>query len=422
MNQNTQNISIDKIYPYERNAKKHPKKQVEQVANSIKEFGFNQPIVVDKNNIIIVGHGRYAAAKMLGMTEVPVVKVDLSPKKANAYRLADNKLNESDWDMKLVIEELKGLHAENFDITLTGFDTDLVLELNDNDDSVPALPKKARSKQGDVYQLGKHRIICGDTTKKEDVEILMGTAQADMVFTDPPYNIDYHGSGKKTSNKIMNDKMSDNEFVQFLIKSFTNMATFSKKGAGIYIFHDSKTQVEFTMAIEESGLEIKNQLIWNKPSAGLGMGDYRGKHEPFFYVGFKKTKSKFYGDRTHTSVIKIPENDSKAIEWLRKQENDEKNGYTTLWTMKRESVSGYVHPTQKPVELIMYALTNSSKEDDIVLDLFGGSGATLIACEKMGRVAHISELDPKYVDVMIQRWCDYTGVGDIIKNDKKIKW
>lgn len=422
MNQNTQNISIDKIYPYERNAKKHPKKQVEQVANSIKEFGFNQPIVVDKNNIIIVGHGRYAAAKMLGMTEVPVVKVDLSPKKANAYRLADNKLNESDWDMKLVIEELKELHAENFDITLTGFDTDLVLELKDNDDSVPALPKKARSKQGDVYQLGKHRIICGDTTKKEDIEILMGTAQADMVFTDPPYNIDYHGSGKKTSNKIMNDKMSDNEFVQFLIKSFTNMATFSKKGAGIYIFHDAKTQVEFTMAIEESGLEIKNQLIWNKPSAGLGMGDYRGKHEPFFYVGFKKTKSKFYGDRTHTSVIKIPENDSKAIEWLRKQENDEKNGYTTIWTMKRESVSGYVHPTQKPVELIMYALTNSSKEDDIVLDLFGGSGATLIACEKMGRVAHISELDPKYVDVMIQRWCDYTGIGDIIKNNKKIKW
>ncbi len=420
--QNTQMLDIDLVKPYEKNAKKHNKKQIEQVANSIREFGFNQPLVVDSKNVLIVDHGRLEAARLLGMTEVPVIKVNLTKQKANAYRLADNKLNESDWDMDLVIQELKDLAGEDFDIELTGFGKDLILELKDNDDEVPELPKKARSQLGDVFELGKHRVICGDSTSQKDINILMGGVQADMVFTDPPYNVDYSGRGKTTSNKIMNDKMSPSQFIEFLTQAFARFAESTKKGAAFYVFHSSSTQTDFEKAMNANDIEVRNQIIWNKPTASMGWGDYRWKHEPFFYAGFSKTKMKFYGDRTHSTVVEIPEDESKAIAWLRRQKMIEKEGKTSVWTMKRESVNGYVHPTQKPVELIMYALTNSSKEDDIVLDLFGGSGATLIACEKMGRVAYLSELDPKYVDTIITRYCEYTGKNTIKKNGKMVKW
>lgn len=427
MKKNTQTtkdgyIGIDKIIPYEKNAKKHPKKQIEKVANSIQEFGFNQPIVIDQHNVIIVGHGRYAAAKYLGMREVPIIQVNLTPEKASAYRLADNKLNESDWDMDLVISELKELDELGYDISLTGFDNDLLLDLKDKDDEIPETPITPLSKIGDVYELGTHRVMCGSATDSENVQTLTGGVMADMVFTDPPYNVDYSGNGKNTKNKILNDKMGDSDFIEFLTKSFESFAQCTKKGAGFYVFHSPTTQVEFTVALENNGIEIKNQLIWNKPHAGLGMGDYRWKHEPFFYAGFKKSKINFYGDRTHTSIVTIPETEEGMLKWVRTQKEAEKNGKTTIWTMKREPVAGYVHPTQKPVELIMYALTNSSKEGDIVLDLFGGSGATMVACEKMGRTAYIMELDPKYIDVIVERYVGYTGIRSIVKNGKVIQW
>lgn len=373
--------------------------------------------MVDKQGTIIVGHGRWEAAKLLGIKEPPVIVVDLTEEQAKAYRLADNKLNESDWDMELVIEELKSLSEPMID--LTGFDKDLIIEPEDKDDDVPDVAE-SQSKIGDVYELGEHVVVCGDSTNKDHVDNLMKGNKADVVFTDPPYNVNYSGKGENTSNTILNDSMSDASFDSFLDKVFKNYSSVSKNGAGWYVFHSSSTQHQFQKAIENAGWNVKSQIIWNKPVAAMGWGDYRWKHEPMFYCG--KENTQFYGDRTNTTVLNIPEDDKKAIEWLRKQKELEKRGYTTIWSMKREPVNGYVHPTQKPVELICYALTNSSKAGDIVLDLFGGSGATLIAAHKMGRTGRIMELDPKYVDVIVKRYVQYTGDNSFKKNGIITSW
>lgn len=410
------------ITPYIKNAKKHPKKQVQQVANSIKEFGMNQPIVVDKNGVIIVGHGRFEALKLLGWNNDEILKhvkvVDLTEDQAKAYRLADNKLNESDWDMALVVEDLKELSMDMLD--LTGFDRDLVLEPDDKDDEVPEVPDEAQSKLGDVYQLGDHVVMCGDSSSKEDVEKLMGGQKADMVFTDPPYNVAYEGRGENTSNGIMNDKMSDEAFTKMLGEWFQRFAENTKSGGAWYVFHSSSTQDQFTKAIEDSGWKVRTQIIWNKPTASMGWGDYRMKHEPMFYCG--KENTVFYGDRTNTSIWDFHKSEQDLVKWAKKMIQAEKEGKTTVWTMKRDPVAGYVHPTQKPVELIIQALSNSSKQGDIVLDLFGGSGSTMIACEKASRIARTMELDPKYVDVIVERYVEYTKQSNIIKNGEKITW
>lgn len=390
------------IGPYSKNAKKHPKKQIDQVAKSIKEFGMNQQIVVDKQGVIIVGHGRYEALKSLGMEikDEYIKVVDLTEEQAKAYRLADNKLNESEWDMKLVIEELKGLSHTMID--LTGFDKDLILEAEDKDDETPEVPEEPISKLGDLYQLGGHRILCGDSTKIEDLAALMNGTKADMVFTDPPYNVDYKGSGENTDQGIMNDKMSDEAFDTFLTEAFKRIAENTKKTAGCYIFHSHKTASDFEKALAATGFHIDTQLIWNKPSAGMGMNDYRTKHEPFFYAYLSKEDKNFYGDRTGTTVWKIPQEEDKAFKWFKKQQESLEKGETTVWTMSRANVNEYVHPTQKPAELPAVAMTKSSKPDDIVLDTFLGSGTTLIAAEKTGRICYGMELDPKYVDVIVQ--------------------
>lgn len=411
---------IDEIQPYGKNAKKHPDKQVLQIAASIQEFGFNQPIVVDKDDVIIVGHGRYLAAHYLQMPLIPVLTIDITEEKAKAYRLADNKLNESPWDMELVISELKELSLPMLD--LTGFDRRLTTNLDDKDDVVPALPAKARSQIGDVYELGQHRMVCGDSTKPETFIKLMGTVKADMVFTDPPYNINWSGRGKNIETKIMNDKMTEAKFREFLIEAFKQVREAIKGGGALYVFHSPTIQKEFEDALNANQIEVKYQLIWNKPMAGLGAGDYRAKHEPFFYAAVKDTKPNFYGDRTHSSVIDFQKNDEQLAIWAKKEREAEKAGKTTIWSLKREPVQDYVHPTQKPVELVMYALANSSKVEDIVLDPFMGSGSTLIACQKTNRVAYGIELDPKFVDVIVQRYVDYTENRNIIKNGEKIVW
>lgn len=411
---------INEIKPYGKNAKKHPDKQVLGIAASIREFGFNQPIVIDKKDIIIVGHGRYVAAHLLGLTKVPTLKVDISEEKAKAYRLADNKLNESEWDMELVIQELKELTLPMLD--LTGFDRKLVLQDDAQDDVVPPLPEKARSKEGDIYQLGNHRVICGDSTKVETYQKLLQTVKADMVFTDPPYNINYSGHGEKTTQTIIGDKMDSASFKAFLTDTFKNWPDTVKKGGALYIFHSPTTQSQFEEALLLTGFEVKYQLIWNKPSAGLGMGHYRAKHEPFFYVQIKGVSPLFYGDRTNTSIIDLQKTDSELALWAKKQKEAEKNGKTTIWTMKREPVQDYVHPTQKPVELITYALANSSKVDDVILDPFLGSGATLIASHKTNRTCYGIELDPCFVDVIVQRYVDYSGNRELLKNGQKIIW
>lgn len=413
-------VPVTKLVPYEKNAKKHPKKQVQQVANSIETFGFNQPIVVDQNNVVIVGHGRLEAAKLLGLKTVPVLKLDITEEQAKAYRLADNKLNESDWDMQLVVEELKGLSMPMLD--LTGFDRDLVLESDDKDDEVPLIPEKAQSKLGDLFELGPHRLLCGDSLSVAAVEKLMDGRKADMVFTDPPYNVNYEGGGENTSNKIMNDKMTDAAFDTFLYEAFSRMKEVIKVSAGCYVFHSHKTMTAFEAALKRAGFTIDTQLIWNKPSAGMGMNDYRTKHEPFFYCYISKDKKSFYGDRSGTSVWKIPENPAKAFEWFLKETEAQEAGASSVWSMRRTNVQGYVHPTQKPVELVVKAITNSSKQEDIVLDLFLGSGSTLISAEKAGRTCYGMELDPQYVDVIVTRYLQYTNGTTVIKNGKEVKW
>ena len=411
--------SVASIKPYPKNAKKHPPKQVEQIAASIKEFGFAQPIVVDRSGVIIVGHGRYEAALHLGMSEVPVVILELTDEQAKSYRLADNKLNESEWDMALVVEELKELSMPYLD--LTGFDRDLVIENDAKDDAVPETPLEPVSQVGDLYELDGHRVLCGDSTKQEDLERLMQGRKADMVFTDPPYNVDYKGSGENTSKGILNDKMSDAKFQNFLVEAFKRMAEHSKKTAGCYVFHSHKTASDFEKALTVSGFTIDTQLIWNKPSAGLGMNDYRTKHEPFFYCSQEKEKT-FYGDRTGTTVWKIPRDEKRAFKWFMLQMDALEQGDSTVWTMKRANVNEYVHPTQKPVELPAEAMQKSSKLEDIVLDQFLGSGTTLISAEKTGRLCYGMELDPHFVDVIIERWCQYTGKRNIKKNGQEIIW
>ncbi len=399
--------TLQTIHPYEKNAKKHPSAQIAQIAASIKEFGFNQPIVVDKNGVIIVGHGRYEAAHLLKLTKAPIISVDLDEKRAKAYRLADNKLNESDWDMELVIQELKALEDDAL-VALTGFEKDLLIEGDEMDDIIPENPEPL-AKLGDLWQLGPHRVLCGDSTDKEAVARLMGGVQANMVFTDPPYNIAYAGSPDKRWEVIENDEMSPEGFDNLLTQAFARYKESIKTQAGLYIFHSPKTQDQFRKAIETNGFEIKSQLVWNKPSQVPGMGAYRSKHEPFYYACLDGEKAKFYGDRTHTSIWDFQGSDQELLNWAKREKRAEKEGKTTIWTMKREPTGDYKHPTQKPVELITYALFNSSKRGDLVLDLFLGSGSTLIAAEKTGRVCYGMELDPQYVDVIIERYGQYTG-------------
>lgn len=415
-------IDISTLHPYEKNAKTHPKKQVDLLAENITRFGFTTPLLVDKDNNVIAGHGRLLALKQLGNTEAPCVRMEhLTPEEVKALRLADNRLSElGEWDMGLAIEELKGLDDELLD--LTGFDKDLILEHEEKDDEVPDVPEEPVSVLGDLYELGNHRVLCGDSTKSEDVERLMDGKKADMVFTDPPYNVDYSGKGKQTKDGILNDKMSDEMFALFLLEAFKRMAEVTKRTGGCYIFHSHKTASDFETALILAGFHIDTQLIWNKPSAGMGANDYRTKHEPFYYVYLSKDDKVFYGDRTGTSVWKIPQDDEKAFKWFKRQQDSLEKGGSTVWSVSRANVNDYVHPTQKPAELASTAIIKSSKEEDIVLDLFLGSGSTLIASEKTGRICYGMELDPKYIDVIVQRYVEYTGNTTIIKNGETITW
>lgn len=420
-------MKISDIKPYEKNNKLHPPKQVKQVADSIKAFGFNQPIVVDKNGVIIVGHGRFLAAKQLGLADVPTIQVDLNEEQTKAYRLADNKLNESEWDMKLVIGELKELSPEMF--SLTGFDQDLLIEPDEREDEVPEIPTEPKSKLGDLYELGAHRLLCGDSTSVEAVSKLMDGKKADMIFTDPPYNVNYNSAsnngyahGKFAHDGIFNDNIAPDAFYTLLLGAFKNGHDNIKKGAGVYVFHASSSEMQFKKALDEAGFYFKSTIIWNKPAMVLGWGDYQWKHEPCFYCGVKGDETVWYGGYDKTSVWKMPSDDEKALKWLRKQEIAEKEGYTTIWSVKKDATIGYVHPTQKPVELICHALKNSSKAEDIVVDFFGGSGSTMLACQKMNRISHTIELDPVYVDVIVQRYVDYTGCTEVKKNGVIETW
>jgi DNA modification methylase len=380
----------DRPVPYARNARKLSAQAIDKVAASIREFGFRQPIVVDKAGTIIAGHTRLQAARKLQLETVPVhVAESLTPAQVKAFRLLDNRSHEeSSWDEDLLGLELLDLKDLDMDLSLTGFDlgeiesylasTEPIHGLTD-EDAVPEVADVPVSALGDVWQLGNHRLLCGDATSAADAAKLMAGEAADLIFTDPPYNVDYEGYTKEKL-KIQSDRMSDADFSRFLEQSFQAYRTSIKPGASLYVCHSSSKQREFQNALEHASFEVRCQIIWGKNTFAWGFGRYKFQHEPMFYCHVAGQKDPWYGDKSQS----------------------------TLWQEKKPAANR-LHPTMKPVELVERALLNSSKAGDVVADFFGGSGSTLIACERRGRKARLMELDPIYTDVIIRRWQDYTG-------------
>ncbi len=389
---------LDKLIPFARNPRTHSDAQVAQIAASIAEFGFNNPILVDTKAGIIAGHGRLLAARKLGLTEVPVIVLDhLSEAQKRAYIIADNKLAENaGWNTELLRVELAALQEESFDVSLLGFEDEELARLLaaqdaaeglTDEDSVPELPQTPVSLTGDLWVLGDHKLLVGDATNRAEVTRLMASEAADLVCIDPPYNVDYEGYTEQRL-KIKGDRMSDAEFKLFLAAAFGSCRAIVKPGASLYVCHSSSWQREFQDALEASGFEVRCQIIWAKNTFAWGFGRYKFQHEPIFYTHVAGQTDAWYGDKSQS----------------------------TLWEEKKPAANR-IHPTAKPVELIERAVLNSSKSGDIVADLFGGSGTTLIACERRNRKARLMEIDPKYADCIVQRYQDYTGKQAVLDGD-----
>lgn len=386
--------NIDSIKPYNKNAKTHDKKQINNVAESIKQFGWQQPIVVDADGVIIVGHCRYEAAKKLKLQEVPCVVADgLTEEQVQKYRLLDNKTNESDWDMELLAEDLFGLDFDGFDIDWGIEEEEGEPEVIEDDFEVE-IPKEPKAKPGQIYQLGRHRLMCGDSTKQEDVEKLMNGEKADMVLTDPPYNVNY----ESLAGKIKNDNMDDSSFREFLRSAFFLCKQAMKPGAAFHIWHADTEGYNFRGACRDVGLTVRQCLIWVKNSLVLGRQDFQWKHEPCLY-GEKPMEE---SDLDEHETCLYGWKDGSAHRWF-------KNRRQTTILQFDKPVKSKEHPTMKPILLFNYEMQCNSKPGDIVLDLFGGSGTTIMACEQNGRIAYTMEFDPKYIDVIINRWEQFTG-------------
>ena len=387
----------DKLIPATYNPRKNLKPsdaEYVKIKNSIEKFGFVSPLVINKDMTVIGGHQRLKVLKEMGIVEVECIIVDLDKTNEKALNIALNKI-QGDWDEEKLEALLQELKLEDFDTNLTGFDFDEVDEIlkdvngskeDDFDvDSAYEEIEEPITKPGDVWILGKHRLMCGDSAQKEDVMRLMNNQDADMLLTDPPYNVDYVG---KTSEalKIKNDNMSDNQFYEFLKKVFENMYSVTKEGASIYVFHADTEGLNFRKAFKDAGYKLAECLIWKKDCFVMGRQDYQWQHEPILYGWKEGAAHHFINDRTQSTILEFDRPRQSSL-----------------------------HPTMKPIDLVARLLKNSSKENDKILDLFGGSGSTIIAAEQLNRNCYTMELDPKYCDVIVKRWESLTNKEAILE-------
>ncbi|GAB6174490.1 DNA modification methylase [Paradesulfitobacterium aromaticivorans] len=379
-------VNIDRLVPYARNARTHSKEQILQLRASLREFGFVNPVIVDKDLNIIAGHGRILAAKEEGITEVPCVFAEhLTEAQKRAYIIADNRLAlNAGWDAEILSVEIADLQGADFDISLLGFDNAELNKLlggledvkDDNFDVDAELKKPAITKAGDLWLLGKHRMVCGDSTKSGTFELLMDGKQANLTVTDPPYNVNYEG----TAGKIKNDNMAADKFYQFLLDAFTLTEKVMARDASIYVFHADTEGLNFRKAFSDAGFYLSGTCIWKKQSLVLGRSPYQWQHEPVLFGWKKAGKHAWYSDRKQS----------------------------TIWEFDKPK-KNTDHPTMKPVPLIAYPIVNSSMTGCIVLDPFGGSGSTLIACEQTDRISYTAEMEEKFCDVIVKRFIEQVG-------------
>ena len=391
-------IPLGKLVPYVNNARTHSPEQLAKLRSSLREFGFINPVIIDRDFNVIAGHGRIMAAKEEGIAEVPCVFADfLTEAQKKAYILADNRMAlDAEWDEELLRIEIESLQGADFDVSLTGFGEDEIADLfagagekdvkDDGFDLSAALEKAAFVERGDIWTVGRHRIMCGDATSAEDVAALMGGKKANLIVTDPPYNVAFKsGSGLS----IQNDSMKGDEFYTFLYNSFSQMAAHLENGGAAYVFHADTEGLNFRKAFVDAGFHLAGVCIWVKNSLVLGRSDYQWQHEPVLYGFLKNGKHPWYSDRKQTTI------------WNYDKPKRNKN-----------------HPTSKPLDLLGYPICNSSQENAIVLDTFGGSGSTMMACEQTNRICHMMELDEKYASVILRRYVEDTGDSENVSVER----
>lgn len=399
-------VAVSKLIPYVNNARTHSAEQVMKLRSSLREFGFINPVIIDRDYNVIAGHGRIMAAKEEGIKEVPCVFVDyLTEAQKKAYILADNRMAmAAGWDEELLRIEIESLQGADFDIGLTGFDENDLADLFGNDDTSDvkdddydlsaALEKAAFVEKGDIWTVGRHRLMCGDATSSEDVDALMEGKKANLVITDPPYNVAFESSDGLS---IKNDKMANDKFYEFLLSAFKNMSSHLESGGSAYVFHADTEGLNFRRAFIDAGFHLSGCCIWVKNSLVLGRSDYQWQHEPVLY-GFLPGKHYW----------------SKAAG----------RSQTTIWNFDKPKKNKN-HPTSKPLDLLAYPMGNSSRENAIVIDNFGGSGSTLMACEQTNRICYTMELDEKYASVILRRYVEDTGDADnvfVIRNGEKLAY
>ena len=395
-------ISIDKLVPYVNNARTHSAEQILKLRSSLREFGFVNPIIIDREFNVIAGHGRLMAAKEEGIEEVPCVFVDyLTDAQKKAYILADNRMAmDAGWDDELLKIEMEELQNLGYDLEFTGFDEKELADLfgvddkevkEDEFDLTAALEKASFVERGDVWFVGKHKLMCGDATSSEDVAKLMEDKKANLILTDPPYNVAFKSSDGLT---IQNDSMKNNDFYEFLFSSFKNMAEHLENGGAAYIFHADTEGLNFRKAFIDAGFHLAGCCIWVKDSLVLGRSDYQWQHEPVLYGFLQNGKHPWYSDRKQT----------------------------TIWNFDKPKKNSN-HPTSKPLDLLAYPINNSTQANAIVIDTFGGSGSTLMACEQMNRICYTMELDEKYASVILRRYVEDTNDSEnvyVIRDGVKI--